>query len=375
MLAMMALSCAPHRDVTQAQRVFQEMVFRSSLFVGGSPPTAEAPQVATVHHDFYQGWREWCEPANYHVGCKTQIDCQRIDHPAGWPLKCVRPWWSKRDEDRVCAPGYDGSGKWRNWRKDRLREIVRQQYFNETDVCDPDIPNVTEQSWQCQKEMTQARKLHAFLWLVYYRETTGRPWKRHKLSPDLHANQLAWSRPRVSRRYGWEVKLNRHGDVDEIKKIARDANPVYPRQDRWRAGLGPYGMVAASWTASWDPHAPPEILCREIEATELYLRRARSVWRKLKGGIDCNRDGGVDYQVDKPTLGLIHRAASGGKICPPAGGDVQLKPGFLRRMKKMGLNPDKPVPLSFFGEPIARQGQNARTREIYQILEARLPAP
>ena len=362
-------SCAPHEVRKVAKVGFHEPI----LVLAASPQhTPTEPRLATIHTDPYEGWEAWCEPEVYERGCETRADCADIEHPAGWPLKCVRPWWSKSDDLKVCAPGYDGSGQWRKWRRERLREIVRQQYFEETTHCDPDT-RVVEQGWECQREAAQANKLADFLWLVYYRETTGRPWKRHKLSPDLHANQLSWSRDRMARRYGWKVETSKRGNVEGFTRIAHDANEHYTQEHRWRAGLGPYGMNAAGWTATWDPHAPPEILCREVESTEAYLRRARQVWRKLKGGVDCNRDGDVDYQRE-PTLGLIHRGASGGRICP-RGGEVTLKDGFLRRMKRMGLNPDKPVLLSFFGTPIERERQNERAGEIYEVLEADLPAP
>lgn len=345
------------------------------------------PAQAQENSDPYEGWQTWCEPVVNDIECSSNADCQDIEYgEIGRPLRCIKPWWAKSSELKICAPGYARASE-RKWRKQRLREIVRQQYFDETKHCVLDGRPIREESWRCQRECKRAETLTNFLWLVYKRETTARPWKRHRLNPDRGANMKAWVRR--AHDYGWQVQLgctNGKKKCTSKLKYVRDyqpladvpTNPHYASMHRWQYGLGGLGQNAALWTDTWDSMAPPEILCREVVAFETYLRRARDVVGMLVSGIDCDGDGDREYVNSSPTWVDVHRATSGGKVCPPKSQrDYRGTHGknFRRRAAREGLDPDQVVTRTMLGKPIERETQNERLAQINAVLEMKLPHP
>lgn len=335
------------------------------------PATLPVP----VKIDPYAGWEKRCEPEI--SLCRTDRDCNDVYHPSGKPLHCVQPYWSKPNDDgvwtKVCSPGWSNRIE-RQWRKDRLRTFVSLAYFDESAQCEQERP-LAEQPWACQREARKAETLTRFLWTVYARETTGRPWKRHRLNGDLRANRSTWKHK--ARRYGHHVHYEKYYVRENGKLVQRDraagidfsrtGNRHYRQRWRWQYGLGPYGQNAALWVASWDPMAPPEILCGEVESTESYLRGARRVWRKLRGGISC---GGEKYQ---PTITweILHRGVAGGKLCPAR----TPSEGFRRRSRRWGLDPDQVVTLAMLGDPIDRETQREKALEYAAFLDVVLPGP
>jgi len=177
------------------------------------------------------------------------------------------------------------------------------------------------------------------------RESTVRTWKRHRLDMDVRANREAWAR-----------NGPRYAD-----------NPHYPDRARWEHGLGLYGQISTrSW--NWDPMAPPEVLCRVVEGTETYLRIARRAWRKLRNGVDCDRDGVREWHGssdDGPTWYDIHEAASRGKLCAKPRGFHR----FVQRARNVDLDPLRPVELVELGQPIPRLTQNERADELRRRIE------
>jgi len=379
-----------------------------------TPPREEDPERIRETVDVpspYKGWKNWCEPVDYETVCKTDSDCAGIEHAAQRPLRCVKPWWSKSEDLKICAPGFSGRVE-RRWRYARLREIVGQQYFNESEHCSDwsweltktkkGNPNkyarsfdngkpVHHQFWKCGPEYRKAEELTKFLWLIYKRETSARPWKRHRLNPDKSANERAYVKH--ASRYGWVVETE---CIDRRKKKCRskdkiitgshpdpDAdrhNPHYGDQFRFQFGLGGLGQNTALWLATWDTMAPPEVLCLEPVQFETYLRNARSIVKKLESGIDCDGDLKKDYWDKAPTWTVVHRGASGGKVCPPKSASqkkrqAEYEKKFAARANSLGLDLDKPVTLDMLGEPIPRENQNERLKEILFILEDKLPSP
>lgn len=329
---------------------------------------------STTDEDPYEGWEGWCEPYDYEANCKTDADCEGIEHPAKRPLRCVQPWWAKGADVHVCAPGYSGK-KEQAWRLNRLRGITGE-YFDEGDFCEEGV-GVGKQHWRCQERWRNAESLAKFLRLVALRETSYRPWKRHRLNPDQSANDRAYVRQ--AKRYGVEVQL-RCADgkkrcksnmkiVDSITPISPDYNAHYEQQWRWHYGLGWYGQVSALHVATWDPQAPPEVLCREVVATESYLRSMRSNWQKLNSGVHCERGTPNEFvrQIDNPTWLDLHHATAGGSTCPKSGWG-KAETSFRKRAERVGLDPDQPVSLDMLGDPIDRATQN----EVAQDIEAML---
>ena len=337
---------------------------------------AEVPEAAPTPEP-YAGWKLRCEPEV--ALCRTNKDCDVVHHPAAKPLRCIKPWWSKQDEKgnwtKVCSPGWSNRAE-RQWRRDRLRRFVMFAYFDEIGNCIPDSRTLREQPWECQRERRKGNRLTKFLWTVYHRETTGRPWKRHRLNGDIRLARDAWMSS--GDRYGHtEVKevvqwRDRKGKLRKGKhtialKFTNEGNPYYRQRWRWNYGLGPYGQNAAFWVAAWDPMAPPEILCGEVESTESYLRGARRSWRKLRGGIKC----GDKLYRPQVTWEILHRAIAGGKLCPARSPSE----GFRRRARKKGLDPDQVVTLAMLGRPIDRETQTQDATEYYSLINSALPAP
>jgi hypothetical protein len=325
-------------------------------FAVASPEVPEVEFSEPDPWDPYADAKLRCEPPK--VLCETSKDCQGVYHPSNKRLKCVKAYWG----DKICSPGWSNRAE-RRWRRDRLETLVAEAYFD-------------------GKQSRKATDLSKFLWLVYMRETTGRPWKRHRLNGDIHFAKQAWYRQRY--RYGWEVGLDKFGepkwmlpckDAPERSKESRsfkrcrerEPSMAYKKRSRWAFGLGPYGQNAALWTMAWDRQAPPEILCGEVESTETYLRGARRVWRKLRGGIQC---GGKLYQPTV-TWEILHRAIAGGKLCP----GKKPSAGFRRRAERYGLNPQGRVSLSMLGTPIEREEQNVRALALRSYLDGVLPVP
>lgn len=340
-------------------------------------PTTPAP---VAQEDPYAEWADWCEPVEYDVVCETAADCAKVEVPAiHHPLKCLHPWWSSDESVKVCAPGYARRDE-RRWRYDRLRLLVREQYFGEAELCEADVP-VHKQGWRCQRAWKRGEALTKFLWTIYKRETTGRPWKRHRLNPDLSANLQAWVRR--APHYGWEVELACANGKKRCRKSERvvrdfwatseDANPHYGARERWQYGLGAFGQNAALWVEVWDPKAPPELLCREVPAVETYLRRARHAVRVMKSGVDCDGDGKKEH-FKEPTWVELHAAVSGGQICPGRRSAAQ-DDKFRRRLKKEGADPEEVVTLEKLGRPIEVENQNKRLAQLEGMLQSVLPAP
>ena len=383
-----------------------------------SPPESEpadgevappAPAISTPAD--YEGWENWCEPVDYEQTCKEDKDCEGIEHAAQRPLRCVHPWRSEDSQYKVCGPGFSGRSE-RRWRRARLRELIAQQYFDETEHCSDWSWNLTRtkkgnpdkyerewangkpthrQFWKCGRASSEAEDLTDFLWLIYFRETSARPWKRHRLNPDKAANERAYVKH--AKRYGWIVETQ---CIDSRRKRCRskdkmitgahpdpnadEHNPHYDARFRFQFGLGGLGQNTALWLASWDNMAPPEALCLEPVQFETYLRNARSIVRKLQGGIDCDGDLKKDHWNKAPTWTVVHRGASGGKICPPktpakAKRQAEYEKKFAKRAERVGLDPNQIVTIEMLGKPIEKDGQNRRMHELLAILNEKLPAP
>jgi hypothetical protein len=399
-------------------------VIRSSVDIGAyqstmlstSPDQADENnsginEVFVTEPDPYKGWGNWCEPIDYEKSCKTSEDCEGIRHVARRPLRCVHPWNSNNEDYKVCAPGFSGRVE-RRWRYARLRELVGQQYFDEPEHCSDWSWNLTttkkgnpykyerafvdgrpvhRQFWKCGPEYRKAEELTKFLWLIYKRETSARPWKRHRLNPDRAANERAWVKH--AKRYGWIVETEcinpRQKKCRSKDRVitnsypdpnAEEHNPHYDNRFRFQFGLGGLGQNTALWLATWDKMAPPEVLCLEPVQFETYLRNARSIVKKLENGIDCDGDLKKDYWDKEPTFVVVHRGASGGKLCPAKTLAKQRRQAeyeklFVARANKLGLDIESPVTVEMLGNPIPKETQNERMRELLSILDEKLPAP
>lgn len=324
-----------------------------------SPTKQHRTLPAKATPDPYAGWKSWCEPEQLPT-CKTASDCDGVFHPSGRPLKCIRPWYAERGSDlRVCSPGFSNRFE-RAHQRARLRELVRLQYSGESELCGRD-------GWLCTKSRLRGERLATLLSMVAQRETTMRHWKRHRLNGDVAMAKHAWER--TAKLYGHErIKERRKkSEVFVGVRFHEGGNTHFRSRGRWEYGLGLYGMNAAYFTKNWSKAAPPEVLCREVEGTEAYLRAARRGWKKLSGGIDCDGKPGREWHgvAGAPTWYDVHHYASGGKLCP----SKKSQANFERAAKKVGLPPFAKVSLAELGEPIDPDGQNATARLLLAQLD------
>jgi hypothetical protein len=243
----------------------------------------------------------------------------------------------------VCLPSWPS-------RKDRQNEIEKIRAYVDN-VCKPPKWWRRGQGMDVGSKRCDPDKLHALLVLVATRESTLRPWKRHRLSPDIKANNSSWFQQ--AKRYGWTVVLDYAGGIRTMDS-SRDANPYYANRHRWM-GLGLYGQNASINVAVLDRLAPPEVLCRTDLATETYLRQLRNAWLKLEAGVTCE---GKPFHGSSPDGRAAwidaHRAASTGRICGPHPRDHDFKTRASRirvgDAHPFELDPYEGIHLSWLGK-------------------------
>lgn len=247
--------------------------------------TATAQVMLASGWGSWSDWSEWCESPEIR-SCQSDDDCASTD-------RCVAPWWADKNQDdaRQCVARWPTLAE-RSWQRDRLRTVV-DLMCSRGEGCEP-------------------ARLHEFLSIVALRESTWRPYKRHRLDADVTAARGA--RERRRRVYG--------------------ENLHFGQADRWASALGLYGQNPAIFVDAWDRTAPPEVLCREVESTAAYLERARRAVR------------GFRRRGMQPTLCDVHHAVSGGRLEKCQGQDGS----FARRARKHGIDPDATVDESAFGE-------------------------
>ncbi len=324
---------------------------------------ADPPEPEPVAPDVYAGHQGWCAPI-YRSFCDEKVECPDDPFHPG-KMRCVHPYWMQDPNTNVCAVNYPKRSE-RIWRKDRLEFVV-------DDRCDGG----------CDR-----RALTAMLSLEALKESTWRPWIRHRLNPDHEANQRAHMTH--AERYGHAVKqvdrMVPRGNREvkrtyDVLSYQDDGNPHYREPERWQYGLGLFGMNAAGFTFEWDDMAPPEVLCLEPVAVEAWLRRARRSHRKLVSGIDCDRDGVREFhgtgardgvQVGAPSWWDLHNAVNVGTLCPTS---EERRRKFAARAERVDLDPMAPVAYEDLGIPVDDDSQNTWAGALLEQMERELPAP
>ena len=184
------------------------------------------------------------------------------------------------------------------------------------------------------KRMGASPDFGKLLQLIAARESSMQQGLVHRLSPDLEGSLSAWRK--TAKHY--------------------EGNPHYPDSSLWQT-YGLFGMNSNYFTLVWDNQADPQVLCDAIVDILVYRRAAARVIRKAGAAIKCtDADGNsFDYRT-KATWETIHRAVSGGKLCPSKSENVAAIMGkyFRGRAAKVGLDPDKPVTLKMLGKEPTR---------------------
>jgi hypothetical protein len=180
-----------------------------------------------------------------------------------------------------------------------------------------------------------ARRLKAsdefsrLLQLVAARESSMQQGLVHRLSPDLEGSYAAWRKMQ--------------------KTYAGNAHAGDP--EKWQT-YGLFGMNSNYFTLIWDRTADPRVLCDAIVDVLVYRRAAARMIRKAGGNIVCKDEHGRPYDyTTRATWETIHRAVSGGKLCPSKREETAatMKRFFRTRAQKVGLDPDQTVTLKMLG--------------------------
>ena len=286
--------------------------------------------------DGYAGAQSWCEPPTLRM-CSEQADCAAVKLPGGHTAHCVRPYWASDDKTKVCAAAWPGRRE-RRWREARLRGIAAEI---------------------CSGSRCRPSELGAFLSVVAKRESTLRPWKAHRLNGDVRANRVSWMVK--AKKYGHEHVIERkkiRGQIRDVivgVKLRKDGNRYYADEERWQ-GYGLFGQNSPLFVYLWDPEAPPEVLCREVEAVATYTERARIAAGK-------QRSLGIT-----PTWATVHAALAVGEVRPSQAAIER----FRRQAKRVELDADAVVTPDSFGRSL---GATVPARRLAaELLRARIDA-
>lgn len=185
------------------------------------------------------------------------------------------------------------------------------------------------------KRMGMSDDFRKLLALVALRESSYQSGLVHRLSPDLNASYQSWRK--MSKRY-------------EDNPFAGDASV-------WQT-YGLFGMNSNYFTILWDQKADPRVLCDPIIDIVLYRRAAERALRKLLSGpIRCKGPDGDTFDIKvEPTWGNLHRAVSGGKICPSKSEEraATMRKYFNARATRVGIDPDEHITLKSLGKEPTR---------------------
>jgi hypothetical protein len=165
--------------------------------------------------------------------------------------------------------------------------------------------------------------------MVAVRESSLQQGLVHRLSPDLEGSIAAWRKMQAT----------------------YEGNPHAKDQSKWQT-YGLFGMNSNYFTLVWDKAASPEVLCDAIVDVLVYRRAAARMLRKAGGTIVCKDDNGQPYNfTTKATWETVHRAVSGGKLCPSKHEETAatMRKFFRHRATRIGLDPDQPVTLKMLG--------------------------
>lgn len=374
------------------------------------PSNVDGPVSEPV--DFYAGHTQWCEwvrpnkcgrarEKNYSTKRMEWVDYGACgtDH-RGVKLRCVRPYWAKSDEAKLCVSPFPPPAE-QAWRRQRLRFIVGR-FFG------------LEGEWwkrvSTDHDAVRAQRLYRFFRVIAGRESSYRPWKAHNLGPDVEGAGAAYYRAEKQGTYsdnehfaGYRLLAGpgtREGEMDfefvenyktyqeardrEAEILARNARWVtfvQKNEERWKS-FGYAGQTTAGFVAEVDPTAPPEVLCLEAFSFGAYMNRVQTFWAKLPRDYDCKDAHGHAYEREKLQLGeqakdgvretrrdrtwhVLHRGASGGSGCPRDSADwLQTHKGFARRARSKGLNPDQKVTRKMLGPKPTRELLMRITEEV-----------
>lgn len=345
-----------------------------------SNPKTETLTATVV--DPYKDWDQWCEnifKIECHCEDSSQTICDPIDRKTkeskpcdrdrtGREQVCVRPHWARRQgiNFHECRPrplGHQSRKKRKTSQEIIVQEVCQQpkwaidleewgkknRYGNDVSKLCWHLPANSKALKDCKSgNYCDHKKLSKYLSIIAKRESTWDNETTHVLNRDQTANVAAYSKAKKGKWY--------------------EGSKFFGEFDRWSQGYGWYGHNAALNTFYWDTNAPPEILCRQVESTEVHLRKMRKAFNKLfKKYEDTTQDVKLSNGESAKLIGVtwydLHRATSSGKLTRE---DVIPVSTFVSRAKTAGLDPFETVNINWLGIPIPKENQNQIAEEIRQ---------
>ena len=215
-----------------------------------------------------------------------------------------------------------------------IQQFVPRQCVHEVSA---DRPRLTRNEQQRTQRVIShvARRLKAsdefskLLHMVAMRESSMQQGLVHRLSPDLQGSYTAWRK----------------------MQDTYEGNPHADDPEKWQT-YGLFGMNSNYFTLLWDKAADPRVLCDAVVDVLVYRRAAIRMLKKAGGNIVCKDEHGKPYDyTTRATWETVHRAVSGGKLCPGKheATAATLKQYFRHRAQRVGIDPDRTVTLKMLG--------------------------
>ena len=215
-----------------------------------------------------------------------------------------------------------------------IQQLVPRECVHEVSA---DRPRLTRNEQQrTQKILAHvARRLKVsdefskLLHMVAMRESSMQQGLVHRLSPDLQGSYTAWRK----------------------MQDTYQGNPHAEDPEKWQT-YGLFGMNSNYFTLLWDRAADPRVLCDAVVDVLVYRRAAIRMLKKAGGNIVCKDEHGKPYDyTTRATWETLHRAVSGGKLCPGKheATAATLKQYFRDRALRVGIDPDRTVTLKMLG--------------------------
>lgn len=285
------------------------------------PVPPEPPPVQAVDDGPQQSWCEPIEPSL----CEVDAHCS----PAmdGTDRVCRTPWFA---DVKMCLAKFPSRDVQR-WRKARMRVLVDE-------ICKP-------------RDGCKPEQLADYLETLIGRESSWRPYKLVRLGEDVEASAKAWA-----------------GKAS----LVYAGNPTVDEPWRWTEARGYFSQNTTYWLWRWDPMAPPEALCGEVEATIAHLRGARGRLRQLESGVTCGGElhSGTAEGNSSPSWYSVSLVNSGNETCPAKSGKrLRVREHFERSARSRGLDPHGAVTRAMLGETVAVEEQAAFAARVRRKMD------
>jgi len=215
-----------------------------------------------------------------------------------------------------------------------VQEFLPRECVHEVSADRPKLTHNEQQRTQrviahVARRLKTSDEFTKLLHMVAMRESSMQQGLVHRLSPDLQGSYAAWRKMQTT----------------------YEGNPYADDPEKWQT-YGLFGMNSNYFTLLWDKAADPRVLCDAVVDVLVYRRAAVRMIKKAGGNIVCKDDHGQPFDyTTRTTWETVHRAVSGGKLCPSKheATAATLKQYFRGRAERVGIDPDRTVTVKMLG--------------------------